>query len=171
MNNFNAPKFVYKTGSLSHAGDGLVVQGSINRQRCRITIDTGSNISIVRPDVLGDTIARTIQPVTSCLKTVTGEQAPIGGRAKLMLQIGRQTYEHDTWVADIADECLLGLDFLVPQACQVDFKDGVLYIGDEEIHGWRNVSPTATERLSLVSERTSSFRDDCAYSGERLTRE
>ncbi len=50
-----------------------------------------------------------------------------------MLQIGRQTYEHDTWVADIADECLLGLYFLVPQACQVDLKDGVLYIGDEEI--------------------------------------
>lgn len=132
-NTFNALKFVYKTGSLSCAGDSLVVQSSINCQRCHITVDTGSNISIVRPDVLGEMATQSIQPVTSCLKTVTEERAPIRGRVKLPLQIGGQTYHHDTWVADIADECLVGLDFLVPHACQVDLKEGVLYVGDEEI--------------------------------------
>ncbi len=70
-------------------------------------------------------------------------QPAIRGRVKLMLQIG---YEHDTWVADIADECLLGMDFLVPQACQVDLKDGVLYIGDEEIP----LAKPRVERLSIV---------------------
>lgn len=124
---------MYKTGSLIHAGDGLVVRGSINRKRCGITIDTGSNISIVRPDVLGKSALQSVQPVESCLKTVTGERAPIRGRVRLRIQVGSQAYEHETWVADITDECLLGLDFLVPHGCQVDLRAGVLYVANEEI--------------------------------------
>jgi len=37
------------------------------------------------------------------------------------------------WVADISDECILGLDFLESHGCQVNLKDGALIIGGEEI--------------------------------------
>ena len=37
------------------------------------------------------------------------------------------------WVADIQDECILGLDFLELHRCMVDLRDNVLYIGGEAI--------------------------------------
>ena len=44
---------VYKTGSIySSGGNSLTVCGSVDGKDCVITIDTGSNISIIRPDLL-----------------------------------------------------------------------------------------------------------------------
>ena len=77
--------------------------------------------------------ASTLRPVQSFLKTVTGERAPIRGRTTLQFTIGSQRISQEVWVADIVDECLLGLDFLAIQECQVDLKDNILYIGGEEI--------------------------------------
>ena len=110
-----------------------MVQGSVGHRKCCITIDTGSNISIVRPDILDSRAGAVIEPVESCLKTVTGERAPIRGRMTVEIRMGSQTFEHEVWIADITDECLLGLDFLVSHGCQVDLKDGILYLGQEEI--------------------------------------
>ena len=129
----DAPVAVFKTGTLNHTGDGLLVQGCVEGKKCHITIDTGSNISIVRPDILGRHTRGAMQPVESCLKTVTGERAPIRGRIIVNFTIGSQTFSHEAWIADIVDECLLGLDFLGSHDCQVDLKDSILYIGQDEI--------------------------------------
>ena len=40
---------------------------------------------------------------------------------------------HLMWVADIQDECILGLDFLELHGCMVDFGDNVLHISGKEI--------------------------------------
>ena len=51
----------------------------------------------------------------------------------LSITIGSWTFRQEVWVADIVDECLLGLDFLVRQECQVDLRDHVPYVGSEEV--------------------------------------
>ena len=48
----NVPSEIYKTGSLNAGGNRLTVSGTINGRTCDITVDTGSNISIARSDVL-----------------------------------------------------------------------------------------------------------------------
>ena len=128
--NFKAPD-VFKTGSLS-GGEGLVVCGSINGKECQITVDTGSNISIVRPDLLQGN-ADSIQPVNSYLRTVTGETAPLCGQGELQVGIGSFEVLHKMWVADITEECILGLDFLTEHACKVNLQDNVMTLGEEEI--------------------------------------
>ena len=40
---------------------------------------------------------------------------------------------HEMWIADITDECILGLDFLEKHDCHVHLKEGVLIIGGQEI--------------------------------------
>ena len=95
-------------------------------------MDTGSNISIIHPDLLKGK-SQILQPVDSCLKTVTGEKTPIRGKAELKIEIGCQTFPHEIWVADIQDECILGLDFLALHECLVNLREDVLYIGDEEV--------------------------------------
>ena len=96
-------------------------------------MDTGSNISIVRPDILSGASQELVRPVNSCLRTVTGEQAPIHGRGQLQLGIGSLVVPQELWVADIHDECILGLDFLQAHGCQVNLKEGSLIIGEEEV--------------------------------------
>ena len=124
---------MFKTGSIYSTCDSLIVAGSLNGRGCDITIDTGSNISIVRADVLTDAGRRFIRPVKSCLRTVTGEKAPIHGKGDVQLGVGTLTMTHQMWVADIQDECLLGLDFLERHNCLVNLKDHCLRIGSQEI--------------------------------------
>ncbi len=141
-----APKEVFKTGSALGPCDGLVATGTLDGSGCQITIDTGSNISIIRPDVLrrGE-IKKRMEPVDSCLRTVTGEKTPIRGRIQLQLGMGSFQAPHEMWVADISDECILGLDFLQAHGCQVDVRDGVLHVGGEEVPlGKPSTTPTRT---------------------------
>ena len=77
----------FKTGTL-YGPDNLAVPGKVEGRNCQITIDTGSNISIVRPDVLPEKKQSEIQPVNQCIRTVTGEKAPIRGKGNLRLRIG-----------------------------------------------------------------------------------
>ena len=130
----NAPREVYKTGVGLGPCNGLVATGVIEGSPCQVTVDMGSNISIVRPDVLWRSGKEAvIHPVQSRLRTVTGETAPIQGRGRLQLTVGTYQTSHEMWVAEIADECILGLDFLQCHDCQVNLKEGVLHIGNEEV--------------------------------------
>ena len=58
-----------------------------------------------------------VQPVSSCLQTVTGKRAPIHGKGELQLRIGPLNLQHPMWVADIQDKCILGLHFLEHHDC------------------------------------------------------
>lgn len=80
------PVLVFKTGSINGAGDSLMALGMISGTPCEITVDTGSNISIVRSDlsVINQDL---FQPVHSYNQTVTGEQASIHGKGRLELGI------------------------------------------------------------------------------------
>ena len=67
-----------------------------------------------------------IEPVNSCHRRVTGERAPIHGKSQLQLGIGSLLVPQELWVADIHDDCILGLDFLQSRDCFVNLKDGAL---------------------------------------------
>ena len=77
-------------------------------------VDTGSNITVVRPDVLrrvAKDVVLDVHTVDSCLKTVTGETTAVRSRGRVNLHVGNFQTVHDVWVAEIKNECILGLDF------------------------------------------------------------
>ena len=122
---------VYKTGSIySSGGNSLTVSGSVDGKDCVITVDTGSNISIIRPDLLH---RESSQLRDSWLRTVTGERAPIHGKSTVQLEIGGLQMSHEMLIADISDECIIGLNLLEPYGCQVNLKEGILIIGDQQV--------------------------------------
>ena len=81
----------------------------------------------------------------SSLQTVTGEKAPIHGKVVLELRIRDLTILHPMWIADIKDECILGLDFLQRHHCLVNLKQSSLRVGAQEF---------PLRKASLKSERT-----------------
>ena len=80
---------------------------------CQITVDTGSSISLVRPDVLKTEPECSEMPLKDGrLRTVTGDTTPLLSRAGLTLQLGSLTTNHDFYSADIVDDCILGMDYI-----------------------------------------------------------
>ena len=78
-------------------------------------------------------IGRTLRPGTSFLRTVTGDPAPIQDCGELEVGVGNVVLPHEMWVANITDECILGLDFLEKYGCHVCLKDRILVIGNQQI--------------------------------------
>ena len=74
-----------------------------------------------------------VHPVNCLLRTVTGKTTPVQSRGKLAPQLGNFKAVHDVWIADIENECILGLDFLILNDCIVDVQESCLRIGPEEI--------------------------------------
>ena len=74
-----------------------------------------------------------IVPVESCLRTVTGECAPVVGRVLLKFCLGFFETKQEVWIAKIADPCIIGLDFLMAHDCHVDVAGGTVRIGSQEI--------------------------------------
>ena len=122
---------ILKIGSVRAAVDGLTLAGTVGGKTCNLTVDTGSSISIVRPDKLDN--LNVVQPSSHCLRTVTGDTAPLRGCGELEVGVGSLVIPHEMWVANIADECILGLDFLQKHGCQLFLKEGILIIGDQEV--------------------------------------
>ena len=128
------PPYILKTGTVQAQSDSISVKGKIGGTPCEMIVDTGSNITIVRPDVV-ERVGKALKivPVKTSLRTVSGEAVPVQGRGEIAIQIGDHQAVHDIWVAEITDPCILGLDFLVANDCQIDMAGAFLSIGREEI--------------------------------------
>ena len=46
------------------------------------------------------------------ITTVTGERADLNGRKVVRVRINQVTTHHQFWLANIQDECILGLDLM-----------------------------------------------------------
>ena len=60
--------------------NSLSVIGKVAGNKCEMVVDTGSNISIVRPDILRNSASAgevKIEPVNGNVRTVTGDTTPV----------------------------------------------------------------------------------------------
>ena len=129
----STPQVVMMTGELSHKGDTLTVSGNIDDVICPVVVDTGANVTVVRPDVLRKSTLSRLQGTMIVLKTATGDTANVAGKLWLGIKIGGTEVSHETLVADISDKFILGLDFLMAHGCTVDAGARSLSIGVEEV--------------------------------------
>ena len=90
-----APEVCFKTSSIHNAGTSLMVDGRLEDRNCHLTVDTGSEISIVRRDFVQNMSEINLQPQVGWLRTVTGERTPIHGWNKMGLVIGRLKMSHN----------------------------------------------------------------------------
>ena len=100
-----------------------------------MVVDTGSNISIVAPQLLRN-IGKDfscVQPVPNCLKSVTGEKLDLLGAVTLKFDIGYREILQSFHVAEISESCILGLDFLRQQRCHLDITNGMLLMGNVQV--------------------------------------
>ncbi|XP_073833346.1 uncharacterized protein [Musca autumnalis] len=101
----------------------LTVKGFVNGVLRTLTLDTGATKSIIRPDL----VKGKVLPLNGVkLRTATGEKTPVHGKAYQRLSMGRKSVNFDFIVADIVDEVILGVDFMIAFDINLDIKHRVM---------------------------------------------
>ncbi|KAJ3601447.1 hypothetical protein NHX12_032415 [Muraenolepis orangiensis] len=103
---------------------------------CRALLDTGSNITLVRPGVLWGTngvLSVAWTPTAVQMRTVTGERANMVGTKVVHIRMGDQEMMQEVWLAPIQDPCIIGLDLLARWGAQIDVSQARLTIGAETL--------------------------------------
>lgn len=130
----NTPNYQLKISSISGGDLGLYVEAEMNHKQYKFIVDTGANVTIIRPDVAQD-MDRPLQHAGSSvlLKTVTGDEIKILGIMNVSITFGHRTYHHRVYVANITDPCILGLDFLQKFNFCMDLGKNKIFTSEEEV--------------------------------------
>ncbi|XP_073837086.1 uncharacterized protein [Musca autumnalis] len=108
----------------------LTVKGFVNGVLRTLTLDTGATKSIIRPDL----VKGKVLPLNGVkLRTATGETTTVHGKAYRRLSMGRKSVNFDFIVADIVDEVILGVDFMIAFDINLDIKHRVMTWSNVEI--------------------------------------
>lgn len=86
-------------------------KGNLNGKLCTFRIDTGSDVSIVNAKLAGDF---DVYGAKKNLNLVypTGESIPVRSEIVVKVELGRFSLDLPMYVAEMRDDCLLGVDFL-----------------------------------------------------------
>ena len=102
--------------------DGYFVSAIVANMPLTFLVDTGSNVTILRKDLLDfwpQEHFPNLTPVNIQLITATGECSPFHGKAKIDFSLGNQSLSHEILFADIKNDGILGIDFLCANRCDV----------------------------------------------------
>lgn len=114
------------------SGNSLAIQGTINGTDCKMTLDTGASRTIVNPNLV-KTATGHKRRINCRLLTASGQPIPVLGETSVTMYVGGSSYSHNVIVAEIVDDCILGLDFMKKHNCKINVADGVFKCGEEEI--------------------------------------
>ncbi|GFT04898.1 retrovirus-related Pol polyprotein from transposon 17.6 [Trichonephila clavipes] len=132
-----------------------------------MVVDTGANVSIIRKDLAKNSQVSIIwTPPCVSLQTVTGDKIHVHGKANITLRFGNIEYHHTTYIADITDPCILGLDFLKNNNFQLDFENSNMYSKIEDITFFGLQTQLETNQKIIAKTKLSlSSRTECIILG------
>ena len=91
-------------------------------------LDTGCDTSILGSRLLPK--GTQLQASTTRLLAANGTQIPLLGELEVKFRVAGKQYSALVVVTEAVDEFILGIDFLSAEACQWDFGDGRLLLGN-----------------------------------------
>ncbi|PIK38532.1 Retrovirus-related Pol polyprotein from transposon [Apostichopus japonicus] len=116
----------------STGGKGLYVRGNLAGVPLDFLVDTGADITIVRPEIyqkLSGSNRPELEEVFVEMRVADGRPLVFQGKGMFQLEINGLKVEHEVWVASIDTDGLLGYEFLQKFRCTIDAGLGRLTIG------------------------------------------
>jgi len=101
-----------KEKNCKRKGKKFCFEGLIDKRVCMFKIDTGSDVSVISSRLIDSSKRRIPLERSCCLKYPTGEEVSVHFKTKVFVELGKFSVEFIMFVADIDDDCLLGIDFL-----------------------------------------------------------
>ncbi|CAF4895233.1 unnamed protein product [Pieris macdunnoughi] len=118
--------------SQTQDGNTIVIDGEVNGTRCELTLDTGASRTVIRYQLL-KSFYKSLSGGNVQLLTATGQHITVRGEGIATFKIGGRTYRHEVVIADIVDDCIIGLDFMKHYNCKIDLKNGTFKCRDEVV--------------------------------------
>ena len=86
-------------------------KGNLDGRICRFKIDTGSDVSVLSEKFLKEPKEH-LEIKDFCLRYPTGELIKVKYKVNVLIKLGKHKVEIPVIVANISDDCILGIDFL-----------------------------------------------------------
>ena len=90
-------------------------------------VDTGANVTIVKPSVFNKIPASERPPldqVETSMLLANGSSLPFRGPERFRIQLGEEQVLHDVWVAEIELDGIIGMDFIRAHNCRLTLGQG-----------------------------------------------
>lgn len=87
----------------------------------------------MNPAILPESTLSRLQSVFANIRGVNGQVIPVLGRVDVCLQFDQLQVHHPVYVANIAGEIIIGMDFLTTVGCTINLQEGYLKICDVTI--------------------------------------
>ena len=116
----------------------LTVTAQLNGQDIKLLVDTGAGMSAIDEQFTRDVYKggppKLEKSALTNVKTVSGEELPVLGKIKVMLQIAGGKYPCDLQVVkNLTYEAALGRDFLRANGAVINLRQGTLQLDDSPI--------------------------------------
>ena len=152
--------------------DGYFVSANVNEKPVTLLCDSGANVSILNSSLLntwGNSMTPSLIPVNTMLLTVTGDSKPFEGKALVQIRLGKCTFQHEFLFADITQDGILGIDFMIKNKCDLMISRSCLKVKGEEIpcHMSNGIQPTCC-RVALVENVSIPAESEIIVAGKPL---
>ncbi|CAF4760063.1 unnamed protein product [Pieris macdunnoughi] len=129
---FSCPKKDFRGDVKVRRGNTLVIDGVVNGTKCDLTLDTGASRTVIRYQLLKSFYGSPSRGIVQ-LVTATGQRITDRGEGIATFKIGGRFYRHKVVLADIVDDCIIGLDFMKLYNCKIDLEKGIFKCGEQEV--------------------------------------
>ncbi|XP_067639050.1 uncharacterized protein [Eurosta solidaginis] len=121
---------VISVSQMGRKSSSLTVRGNVDGKERVLTVDTGASHSLIRSDLVN----RRVKPLPGAkLRTVTGEYNQVQEDVICEVLIGKVMVLHKFVVAEIVDEVILGVDFLVDHDIKIDMQRRVMRYENQDV--------------------------------------
>ena len=136
----------------------LVIDMTINNHYVEAVVDSGAQVSVLSRKFY-DSLSCRPKPVESIrLKGASASGVMVGCRVdgvEVDLGDGHGNYSMTMYVANITDNCILGLDYRKARKAVIDLSQGVLVVNDTIVKGkykYAGATPVRTHKVRLVND-------------------
>ncbi|KAF6216167.1 hypothetical protein GE061_000506 [Apolygus lucorum] len=130
----------------------LVLHGSLNGVDCDFIVDTGATRTIVSLAIMEKCGTNARATASMFIRSISGERLPVEGETLVTLDVGDgRSRAQEVLIAQIPEDCVLGLDFLIAQHCIIDPANGTVRIGNRKLKAV-NVWDAMLTEVSEISE-------------------
>ena len=112
----------------SRVGDSLIIQVQVEGVMVEAVIDCGAQVTVIRRDWVQRWLGNLALSDSFQLKGASEHGSMSAMRAdKVSINLDGVTVSIPVYVADISDDCILGLDWIRANKATIDFEHGVLF--------------------------------------------
>ncbi|XP_062616134.1 uncharacterized protein LOC134277851 [Saccostrea cucullata] len=105
--------------------EGIYVVGKIENHPISMLVDTGASVTILSSKVFENLDLKkgiNLTPSLVKLTSANGERILVRGECPMKITVGDKTVTHNFLVANILNKCILGIDFMQQNACDILVK-------------------------------------------------